>query len=143
MCRTNPPRVLVLGSIQKNARKNGTVLVFFLGGYIGLGFSLDNNLQNEKNNLSRVITYPLTPLPRPVRFSRHYSPYNFTPISGTITLYHSFFFRSAITLCDFLLPFLKKKELSIRCRSFNLIPVLYVVDSTLYTLVNRLSLCTR
>ena len=52
------------------------------------------------------INSPLTPLPHPVRLSRHYSPYNFTPIhSRTVSFYH--FFPSTINLWNSLPDLIK------------------------------------
>ena len=45
-----------------------------------------------KSNLSHVINSPLSPLPLPARFSKHYSPYNFTPIFSRTASFHHYFF---------------------------------------------------
>ena len=51
-----------------------------------------------KSNLSHVINSPLSPLPLPAKFSRHYSPYNFTPIFSRTASFHHYFFPSTIKL---------------------------------------------
>ena len=51
-----------------------------------------------KYRLSHHLYSPLTPSPQPIRFSRHYSPFNFTPIACRTVSYYNSFYPSAIKL---------------------------------------------